>query len=294
LACGVTTFAAPTLAAQTPAVVANELLAADHRFSSAGSKGDLVTSLSAMFADGVLMPAPPGRFARGKAEAVDVLKANPANSGARAEWTPVRVGVSGDGLHGFTFGYMTVRRTDGTTTTAKYLAYWVKGPGGWRVAAYKRGARPDSAIAITMLPAALRARAVAPTTARSVIDRHYASLVKAESDFSDLAQRIGLGPAFRDNGRTDAMNLGGPTSAAFVIGNEAIGALIGGARPQPVSPVVWSADTAIVASSGDLGVTIGFIRQKAPGADGTTPPPTPFFTIWWRDGPGAPWKYIAE
>jgi hypothetical protein len=58
--------------------------------------------------------------------------------------------------------------------------------------------------------------------------------------------------------------------------------------------VVWSADRAIVATSGDLGVTLGTIRQKAPGADGKTPPGAPFFTIWRRADAKSPWRYIAE
>ena len=46
---------------------------------------------------------------------------------------------------------------------------------------------------------------------------------------------------------------------------------------------------ALVASSGDLGVTVGYIRTK----DGSRPP-VPFFTVWRRDSPASPWRYIAE
>jgi hypothetical protein len=48
----------------------------------------------------------------------------------------------------------------------------------------------------------------------------------------------------------------------------------------------------IVASSGDLGVSIGMIRRNQP----VTGQPTafPFFTIWRRATPTAPWRYIAE
>ena len=72
------------------------------------------------------------------------LRAVPANATSRIEWAPVRGGVSADGAHGFTFGYMTQRRADGTRAPLKYLAYWVRRPEGWRVAVYRRVRRPDA------------------------------------------------------------------------------------------------------------------------------------------------------
>jgi hypothetical protein len=68
--------------------------------------------------------------------------------------------------------------------------------------------------------------------------------------------------------------------------------LVGRGGPATVSPVSWSADRAIVASSGDLGVTFGFIRPKAAAAEGARG--TPFFTIWRRADAKDRWRYIAE
>ena len=48
-----------------------------------------------------------------------------------------------------------------------------------------------------------------------------------------------------------------------------------------------------VASSGDLGVSIGTIHPNHPDANGQSNS-FPFFTVWRRDGPNAPWRYIAE
>jgi ketosteroid isomerase-like protein len=112
----------------------DELLAADRAFSTAAAKVDVTTGLSAMFADDVMMPTPSGTFVEGKAAAVTVLQANADNATSHVEWTPVRGGISADGRHGFTLGFMTLRRADGTAMPLKYLAYWVKQPGGWRVA----------------------------------------------------------------------------------------------------------------------------------------------------------------
>ena len=64
----------------------------------------------------------------------------------------------------------------------------------------------------------------------------------------------------------------------------------GGASPATIH---WSTERSFAASSGDLGVSIGTISPNEPGrrkaAKGF-----PFFTVWRRDGPDKPWRYIAE
>jgi len=65
--------------------------------------------------------------------------------------------------------------------------------------------------------------------------------------------------------------------------------------------VNWGPEKTIIAPSGDFGVTIGYIVRNTPAADpskgtaqGGTSPGQPFFTIWRRSSPDAPWRYIAE
>ena len=127
--------------AQTPQSAVDELLAADRAFSSSSSRTDLVNGLTAMFADDVVIPSPPGQLVEGKPAVVAMLRANPDNARSRTEWTPVRGGVSADRQQGFTVGFMTLRRPDDTMLRLKYLAYWVKYAEGWRVAVYKRARR---------------------------------------------------------------------------------------------------------------------------------------------------------
>jgi len=279
--------------AQSPQAAANELLAADRAFSQAGAREDFVASVAAMFADDVMMPAPQGRIARGRVEVIAALRANPADANVTAEWTPVRAGVSADGLHGFTFGFVTMHRPDSSTASGKYLAYWVKGDAGWRVVAYKHTPRQAGDVLRESMPPSLPARLVPPTTDVQTIAAHRTSLVAAEQAFSDLANRVGLGNAFRATGRADAVNLGG-SAPDFVYGNAAIAELVAGGRGPDAKPFTWSADTAVVASSGDLGVTFGVIRQNHPPPGDRPPAAYAFFTIWRRDSPGAAWKYIAE
>lgn len=274
-----------------PRAALDGLLAADRAFAAASARTDLVSGISAQFAPDVVMPLPNGSFAESAEAAAAALRENPANTGARAEWAPLRGGISADGEHGFTFGYMTIHQADGTVVPAKYLAYWVRQPAGWRVAVYRRGRRPEGAVSTDLLPPALPARMVPPSADRAVWEAHRASLDAAERAFSDESQSIGLGPAFAKWGSADAMNMG--REATFTLGAENIGAAIGAGAPGP-SPVSWAPDRVIVASSGDLGVTIGRIRPNTPPADGSGAAGQPFFTIWRRPTPDAPWRYIAE
>lgn len=278
---------------QNPQGVAEELMAADRAAAAASARTTVIPGLTAMFASDVAMQAPVVGFARGVPAATESLRGNPDNLTGRLEWTPVRAGISADGQHGFTFGFMTLHKTDGTTVPLKYLAYWVKREGRWQVAAYKRRLRPAGDVGTAALTPVLPAQLVRASGDSEAIARHSQSLIAAEQAFSNEAQRIGLGAAFTKHGSPEAMNMGGPNDAGFLIGNEIIGRSIGAGGPTDSSPVSWSADTAIVASSGDLGVTIGYIRANAP-AGASPQPPTPFFTIWRRDGPNAPWRYIAE
>lgn len=294
LACAALVVAMPALclAAATPQSAVDELLAADRAFSAASAKTDLVTGLSAMFAADIVIPNPPGRFAEGKEVVVAALRANADNATARTEWTPVRGGISADGLHGFTVGFMTLHRGDGGTLALKYLSYWVKQPDGWRVAAYKRVRAGDGAPPLAMMAPALPPRLVPASTDASTIARHRDSLDQAERSFSNQAQKIGLGPAFAAFGSDDAVNLGGGSDAGLIVGRENIARLVSAGQPATGSTLVWAPDKVVVASSGDLGVTIGMVHPNAPSPD--QPANFPFFTIWRRADATAPWRYIAE
>lgn len=275
----------------TPQAAVDELLQADRSFSAVGEQKDTISALSAMFAEDVIAGIPGGTFADTKTKLIEALRANPDNATSRVSWAPIRGGISGDGRHGFTFGYMTMVKKDGSTLPWKYLAYWVKGQDGWRVAAYRRRPRPAGDVRLTMMPPSLPARMVAATTDMAVIERYRGSLAAAERSFSDEAQKVGLGAAFTRFGHADAINMGGPKDVEFVVGSANIGRSVGEGTPTDSSPLVWAADhKVLVASSGDLGVTFGFIRSTT----SKDQPPIPFFTVWRRASSTDPWRYIAE
>lgn len=247
----------------------------------------MISALSAMFADDVEMINGPTRsHVWGKDKVVEALKAVPANAHATVEWTPIRAGISADGTQGFTFGYMTMRDSGGVVSPLKYLAYWVKQPAGWRVAAYKRSRRPVGEVSMEMMAPSLPDRTVAPIADPSVIEKHKQSLAAAEQAFSDEAAVLGLGPAFAKNGRDDAMNIG--SKPDFTIGAKAISESVETPPITIPSPLTWKSDQVIVASSGDLGVSIGTIRRHSDPSVSIA-----FFTVWRRGADGK-WRYIAE
>ena len=286
--CAVTSPMAQTAELNDPQAVADELLAADRAFAVQAVDLPIVAALPAMFDDQVIMPLPTGSFAAGKEAAIAALRANPLNAAAKAQLAPVRAGVSADGMQGFTYGFMTIREDGKPDRRAKYLAYWVKRPGGWRVAAYKRAGSGPGDVRTELRPAALPARLIPATADPQVIEGHRASLAANERAFSDRAQLVGLGPAFVEFGSVDAMNMG--QGADFTFGNRAIG---GDMPPDPKSPLVWAPNQGtLAASSGDLGVTWGYIHPVGPTPSGQQA--IPFFTVWHRATPQAPWRYIAE
>jgi ketosteroid isomerase-like protein len=280
--------ATPVIVQQSPQAVLDELLATERSLSEAAAKLSPAEGIASLIAaDGVLM-TPKGPVT-GPAAAVESLRANPANSGKFAHWRPIRGGLSADGQHGFTMGYLEIEGGKPERDKRRYLAYWVKGSDGWRVAALKQALQAKDEVIVPMQAAALPSRLVAPDPGRTA--EHKTSLVAAEKAFSDRAQIVGNHQAFQEYGREDAIHIFGRTG--FRVGLKAIGDPDGQPVPPPgPSPVHWSASQAFVASSGDLGVNIGEISQNNPTAD--APAANPFFTIWRRDSVDQPWKYIAE
>jgi len=141
---------------------------------------------------------------------------------------------------------------------------------------------------------ALPTAPVAASSDPARVERFRESLDSVERAFSRDAQEIGLQAAFARYGSTDAVNMGGPARAEFVVGADSIAAAVAEGEPDSGSSVSWAPDVrVVVASSGDLGVTIGTIVANEGDSAGTHRR-FPFFTVWRRAGPDEPWRYVAE
>ncbi|QAY75839.1 nuclear transport factor 2 family protein [Sphingosinicella sp. BN140058] len=279
--------AAPFLLAaapeDTPRAAADALSKTERALGAASAAGDGMAALLGLLDERIVAPMPGLEMPTTGAALVAGMQKE--DGGARpADWTPLRVGVSADGLHGFTLGHIGVHAADGTIRPAKYLAYWIRRESGWRIAAFKRvpgAGRPRAATLAPLLPQPVSARETDPALHAG----DAASLDAAERAFAAEAQRIGLGPAFAKYGRDDAINMG--EGADFTLGAASIARGMGDA---PTSPVHWAPDGVLVAGSGDLGLSWGRIWSNDPARKRSVP----FFTIWRRDGRDAPWRYIAE
>jgi len=268
----------------SPTAAVQALLQVDRQFSSDGQGDNIADAIGAMMASDSLMPTPQGNFARGKDEIIAALKANPANANATAEWAPVRGGISADGLQGFTYGFMTIHISDQPDRRAKYLAYWTKHSEGWRVRGYKRVGSPPGEVSTALRSPAIPSHMLPERPSPQLVDKYRDSLAAREKAFSDRAHEVGLSQAFLEFGSGDAAN--GGCASDWVYSNVEIAAC----QPSDVpSPFIWGPDEGVtVSSTGDLGITFGYIRQTDQlGA-------FPFFTVWRRAKQNDEWLYVAE
>jgi hypothetical protein len=178
---------------------------------------------------------------------------------------------------------MTITRGD-STSPAKYLAFWVRARDTWRIQALKIGGRPIGGERSTRrYPDVLPGdgwTSEAPDSLAAV-----RTLAEAERAFARAGSGA-LGEAFSAFGDSLAGHLG--QGAEFLFGREQIAADVRASAGD--LRLTWGPDIVHVARSGDLGVSAGYIRVVGD----STLPPRPFFTIWRRASPRAPWRYIAE
>src|SRR6185436_4407987 len=125
---------------------------------------------------------------------------------------------------------------------------------GWRVSAYKRtvGPRSDTVTVTGVQTGMPEYRGGGDSTRRA------AQLHDAEARFSDLAQTVSLGEAFRRTATSDAVHTATGADVTFRFGPDAIKAGLDRGGP-PASPLTWGSSEERVARSGDMGLTTGWI-----------------------------------
>lgn len=275
--------AAPAVAEVDPTAAVKELLAADRAYSDqAAHAADPAAGLAPMFDAEAVVPYPGKGLLVGRDAVIAAFRENPSYKEGKVSWAPVRGGISADGTQGFTYGFLSLTGGDPARRERKYLAYWIKRTEGWRAVAYRQQVREPGEVSKDTQPPSLPAFTADPTTDSTA---HQQSVAAAEKAFSDRAQVVGLWQAFGEYGSEDAMNMYG--GAGFAVGLDAVTA---GFKQGEPTTIHWGTERSFAASSGDLAVSIGTIKPNDP-KDGAG---VPFFTVWRRDGPGLPWRYIAE
>jgi uncharacterized protein (TIGR02246 family) len=116
------------------------------------------------------------------------------------------------------------------------------------------------------------------------------SLLGVDKAFAERAKAVGAAQAFRDFMAEDGKLLAGHGDP--VTGSDAIFSLM--ATLPRGSTIDWTPVEALVAASGDLGVTWGEYKMSAPGKGGAVVEEKGrYVTVWRRDGRGR-WRGVLD
>jgi ketosteroid isomerase-like protein len=237
--------------------------------------------------------APGQNILHGKPAVRDYLQAVDPEGATRFAWGLTRADVGASGRFGYTFGWTTVTTTavDGTETTThgKYANLWRRGGGGWRLIAHAR--TRDVAIEVTPAPPDFPLfpdsgfRCLVPEAPSAAL----AAELDADRDFAALSMASGEADAFGSYAAADAVLLG--AGLPLIIGPADIAALY--ADDPPEDTLDWAPVGGAVASTGELGYTVGeaVYTDSEPGGD--TRYYSKYVTIWEKQADGA-WRYIAD
>jgi ketosteroid isomerase-like protein len=214
-------------------------------------------------------------------------------SAARLFWQPLGGGVSGDLRAAYTFGVAVQAAAAAPPQFGRYIAFWERQRNGpWRITAYTEVNGPVSAA--PREPAARNSDGdVAPNERPPVASAANAEersrLRAADSSFSDLSYRMGVAYAFANTVAPDGVVFGDPQ---LVIGAHAIEDYLGARAGQ--SSLVWQPVFAWVATSRDLGFTIGESTSTGLGASGAAVQRMgKYLTVWKRQSDGT-WKFVVD
>jgi hypothetical protein len=220
-------------------------------------------------------------------DAVSDLLAAPAPvAPSGIAWEPLGGAVSYDLLVGYTFGVTARPSTGAPIHFDRYIAVWRRSRGmPWQLAAYAEVEAPP-AVEVSVPPAALVPRALnVPEKLRATI----AKVRAADSLFSDLSDRMGIGFAFSNTVAPFGVLFGSPR---LVVGPDATRDLY--AARGTGTALTWHPVFAWAAGSEDLGFTVGEYIMTLRGPSGAAVQRFgKYLTVWQRQHDGS-WKFVAD
>ncbi|CAN5133454.1 hypothetical protein BH09GEM1_BH09GEM1_13890 [soil metagenome] len=267
----------------------DELLNADITRGDAVRQKGLVEGFAGAFAEDAVYLRGGLPILRGERAIRAVVSAEPATAGLSVRWQPVRAEVSRDRSSGYTYGY-TIVGTGGAEATLRvdrYIAFWRRGPAGWRIVGYAETYGAPPAPVALPLPSADGVLAdVAMSATRAPVD----PLRAADVAFARDAERLGAGEAFGRYAAPDAQMFS--TAGEFITGPEAITASFG--QSSSSSSFTWQPVHGEISAAGDLGFTVGNAIVKVERQDGAAVVRySKYLTVWKRQRDGA-WKYVVD
>lgn len=268
----------------------DELLRADIARADSVARLGMPDGLAANLTEDVVYLRGGLPIVRGRDAARAIVAAESLAAPFAVRWQPVRAEASRDGQSGYSYGYTIV-----STATAgspairvdRYIAYWRHLPMGWRIAAYAEtyGAPPPTlALSAEVEASALPNAPMEPTTGPLEAIRG------ADVEFSKDATRYGTGVAFGRYAAADAQIFSGP--GEFISGPHAISESFG--APTDRNSLVWHPVHGEVASSGDLGFTVGNAVFTGVREDGAKLERySKYLTVWKKQRDGS-WRYVVD
>ncbi len=282
---------APVLAPASEAEVAHdELLHADLARADSVALRGFGAGLASTFTEDVIYLRGGLPILRGSAAARAVASAEPVGPGVGVRWQPVRADVSLDRKSGYSYGYAIFAvAQDGAPSVHvdRYIAFWRREPAGWRISGYAETyASPPSTLT---LPAGAGDGVLADvpmSPRRGALD----AIRIADAEFSREASRVGTGDAFGRFAASDAQIFS--SAGEFITGPRAISGSFGPATGR--SSLVWHPVEGEMASSGDLGFTVGNAVFSDLRDDGTAAARySKYFTVWKKQKDGS-WRYVVD
>jgi ketosteroid isomerase-like protein len=267
--------------------------ALDSLFRLDASRGDSliargpVDGLLALLGDDVvyLRAGVPAVYGRDGARSLFV-----AGSGAPTlvvAWEPVGGGVSDDLQSAYTYGLVArLSQPKSPARFERYIAYWRReNQQSWRIDAYSEvGSAPSGEVNLTADQTTPPVRQLPKS-----LDEATAKVRAADSLFSDLAYRMGTGFAFSNTADDNGVIFGTPQ---LVVGPQAIRSFFAGQETS--SSLTWRPVYAAVATSRDLGFTVGEYIATGRGSSGAAVQRFgKYLTVWklQRDGT---WKFVVD
>ena len=201
-------------------------------------------------------------------------------------WEPLGGAVSYDLLAGYSFGITARASAGGPIRFERYIAVWRRARGAsWQLAAYAEVDAPP-AVEATVPPAALtpRSSSVPPKLRETT-----AAVRAADSLFSDLSDRMGMGFAFSNTIAPLGVLFAAPR---IVVGPDATRELY--ASRGAGTSITWHPVFAWVAGSEDLGFTVGDYIATLRGPSGAAVQRFgKYLTVWQRQRDGT-WKFVVD
>ena len=268
----------------------DELLRTDLARGDSVARLGLSDGLASSFADDVVYLRGGMPIVRGRGAAKAIAAAESIATPFSIRWQPVRAETSRDGQSGYSYGY-TILSTAASGAPAirvdRYIAYWRRLPIGWRIAAYAEtyGAPPTM---LTLPPEA--SSAAMPDIGMQKGTGPVEAIRTADVDFSRDAMKLGTGVAFGRYAAADAQIFSGP--GEFISGPHAISESFG--PPTEKNTLVWHPVHGEVASSGDLGFTVGNAVFTGVREDGAKIERfSKYLTVWKKQQDGT-WRYVVD